>query len=715
MTTQESLPPPPQDREEILEIVGPRRARIYATVRQVLDDFERVARWEQLYYPPVEVEEFLRVQTGILELIEEIPYRISEMSVTVLAEAFADLLRTFPETVVDDMTRHMVAVLLDPSAARDATRSTRQLACEAVARFPDSALPEAQKALLRWMIDRHAPEPAPEPAPELSDETYEEAIRSFPEEVLDSSMRQILTDVPFYFEGIHAMTTGDVAKLRQRIELFRNAEAAGLTAQERVFTCEISADLKGKYTSAIMGAAANLVAEGHWNGAEVEPVLFPEKAEEFARNEQLVETLRQVLESIRRLSEEVPLIELVACWETRRRIDRYALTHLYGFLGNIGKLMKESSRRALYSGDYHQIQLREHRLGTRINELNMLHSKTWEVLDDTDPNIQDAYPQMVDKAVELAAIVDVELLKKMIGEDSVRLLLQIVSIEGGKRRELDVRLGHEQASSYRTPQSLALRQRLPERQHALVELLYDEDLYTFLELLLGSVLKRASFTVRQRHHPAGGESGAAGGPAADATPEAYVRFDDLSVLDGEARPAAAAAGTPAAGTPAAGTPAAGQRKDDRAKLAALETLRESLEEITSIANPHRKSFDLVHRLLTQKGMIPPAMVQSILPFLDSLTDRLVPELTAVSAQGDIPITYQSELMQYCRDLSRRDLTPLAMKTDVLNYIEGLQRLLGDIEAITLEMIDARGPARRAAAPEGEVLSGVDDFLSPSDS
>lgn len=693
--TLKNLPPPPQDREEVLDIVGPRRSRVYDTVRQILDEFEQVARWEQLYYPPTEIAEFLRVQSGILELIEEIPYRISEMSVTILSEAFADLLRALPSAQVDDSTRQMIAALLEPSAARSATRSTRQIANEAIDSLPGSALPADQKVLLKWMIDRHAPEPSLE----LTEEAYEGAIRAFPEDVLDSSMKQILGNVQFYFEGIHAMTTGDIAKLQQRIEFFRTADGAGLSAQERVFTCEISADLKGKYSSAIMGAAANLIGEGRWNGAEVEPVLFPEKAAEFARNEQLVETLKEVLESIRRLSEEVPLIDLVACWEGRRRVDRYALTHLYGFLGNIGKLMKESSRRALYSGDYHQVQLRENRMSNRINELNMLHTRTWEVLDDTDPNIQDAYPKMVDKAVELAAIVDVELLKKMIGDTSVRLLLEIVSIEGEKRRELDVRLGHEQDADYRTPESIALRQRLPERQHGLVELLYDEDLHTFLELLLGSVQKRASFSIRQRPEAAGEEPAAAGvAAAAEERPEPAMSFKDLSVLDRE---------PPAAVEAQSG---AGKRQDENAKLAVLETLRSSLEEITSVANPHRKSFDLVHRLLTQKGMIPPSMLQSILPFLESLTDRLVPELTEVSAQGDIPITYQSELMQYCRDLARRDLTPLAMKTDVLNNMEGLQRLLADIEAITLEMIDARS---QAAGSKSGALSSVDDFLSPT--
>lgn len=90
MTTFKNLPPPPPSREEILAGVGSQRIQIYQTVRQILDDLEVVARWEQLYYPPTELEDFLRLQTSLLALIEEIPYRISEMSVHILEEAFRE-------------------------------------------------------------------------------------------------------------------------------------------------------------------------------------------------------------------------------------------------------------------------------------------------------------------------------------------------------------------------------------------------------------------------------------------------------------------------------------------------------------------------------------------------------------------------------------------------------------------------------------------------
>ena len=63
------------------------------------------------------------------------------------------------------------------------------------------------------------------------------------------------------------------------------------TAAEGTHLCEIAADLKGKYASAMMGAAASLVGQGLYNGVELEPVLFLEKAEEFHSARELVERL----------------------------------------------------------------------------------------------------------------------------------------------------------------------------------------------------------------------------------------------------------------------------------------------------------------------------------------------------------------------------------------------------------------------------------------
>ncbi len=707
-----SLPPPPPSREEILSAAGPQRALIYHTVRRILDDFEEVARWEVLYYPPTEVGEFLRLQTGLVALIEDIPYRVSEMSVSILCDAFKALLGDPSQTLLDLETRQMILGLLEPDAARMVTRSTQRIAMEAIDSFPETVLAEPQKPLLKWMIARHSQESATE----LSERAFDAAVGAFPKRILDDSMQQILSNMQFYFDGIHAMTGGDLEKLQARIEFFQTAAAANLSAQERVFTCEISADLKGKYTSAIMGAAANLVAEGYWNGADIEPVLFPEKADEFARNELLVKTLVEVIESIKRLPEEVPLIDLVARWEIGQRVDRYALPHLFGFLGNLGKLMKESSRRALYSGDYHQIQLREHRLSNRINELNMLHNSSWDVIKEDDASVADGYPQMVDKAVELAAILDVELLKKLIGDEAVKLLLHVVSIEGLKRKELEVRLGHEQEKDYSTEASSALRKKLPERQQTLIPLLYDEDLQTFLELLLGSVMKRASFSLKRREAtPAATapEPAAATVVAPAVAPEEVIEsvgFEELSLPGLDALSEPERVPPPGVAPSESPDPPQLQAIPDEAseKLAMTEKLRGSLRRLASSSNPDRKSFDLVHRLLSNKGMIPPSMLQSILPFLEGLTDALVPQMAALSAKGELSITFQSDLMQYCRDLSRRDLTPREMKNEVLTNMDGLLRLLSDIDAAMVELVDAYAPA--GESPDSEDYS--DDFLTP---
>lgn len=679
------MPPAPESRDEILATAGPRRAAVYHMVRGILDSFEGVARWEDLYYPPTEVEEFLRIQRSLLSVIDEIPYRVWALTIELLEGVVRDLVEFLPSANLDEEERRSLIGLMDADALAASGPEARESARRCVESLPLDVVNPSIKQLIRWLLDRHEPDAA-----ELSGEVFDEALESLPEEVLSSASRELVGNLQFYFDGIHTMTAGDVEKLLGQIQLFETGRAG--SAQDRVFTCEIAADLKGKYSSAIMGAAANLVAEGHWNGAEVEPVLFPEKAEEFERNELLVETLKEVLESIKNVPNEVNLVEIVEAWNEGRRVDRYALSHLYGFLGSVGKLMKESSRRALYSGDYHQIQLRESRLSARVNELNMLHNRTWEVLHEDDPSIADCYPQMVDKTIQLAAVLDVELLKKLVGSDMVQRILGIVSIEGEKRRSGEIRDGEDHEVDFFLPETQALREEVPRRLRPLIPLLHDEDLQTFLELLTGSVLKRASFAVQQRRKEA-----LARAEEEARTEEAagdLIEVDTLDGLDLEILP------EPEVDEPArrAGPsflddePAGGAEEAQEAaeKLVALEKLQGLLQMLLSGSNTHRKSFDLVHQLVTRKGMIPPTMLRSMLPFLEDLTDRLVPQLTAVSSQGAIPITFQSELTQYCRTLTRRDLTPMEIKTTLVSQMEGLLRLLADLEAETQAMIDTYG-------------------------
>ncbi len=333
---------------------------------------------------------------------------------------------------------------------------------------------------------------------------------------MDEATRDLVGNADFYFYGIGVSVASELQKLRAKLDAFK-AGANTLSPVERTFTCEISADLKGKYTSSIMGAAASLIAEGLWNGVEIEPILFPEKAKEFDRNEKLVTNLSRVTETIQHFLDQVPLAELVTSWRQQRRVDQYALAPLYSLLGDLGKLMQVSSRRALYSGDYHQIRSREVLLSARINELTSLHSMTWKTHAEADRTGDGVYAVMIEKALELAAILDLEILKEVIGGSAVKDLFFIVTME---KEDDAAGRGDDQA------RRAARRQRIPQELHSLIPLLYDEDLKTFLDLLLGSVLKRASLTVqRQSPEPAPALEPAAAVPAAADLPAGREALD----------------------------------------------------------------------------------------------------------------------------------------------------------------------------------------------
>lgn len=324
---------------------------------------------------------------------------------------------------------------------------------------------------------------------------------SFLLEGMDPEAEQVLGDAEFFFGAIHDSVSPDIQKLRSKLRaLSATSGAIALTTAERAFTCEISADLKGKYTSSIMGAAATLIASGLWNGVEIEPILFPEKREEFQRNELLVETLQEVVSNISNLLEELPLAHLVKVWESGQRVDQYALTTLYSFLGNLGKLMKGKCRRALYSGDYHQIQKRESLLSSRINELTTLHHVTWgTVPEEAVGGSASVYPRMILKATELAAILDLDILRKIIGNELVQEILSIVTVEKEKQKADN----RDNPYAAVEPKPSPLRDKLPPQLVSLVPLLYDEDLQKFLTLLLGSVRKRASLEVSRQRERAG--------------------------------------------------------------------------------------------------------------------------------------------------------------------------------------------------------------------
>jgi len=90
------------------------------------------------------------------------------------------------------------------------------------------------------------------------------------EEEAGEADAELVGDAEFFFEGIHGNVTPDIAKLRSKVKAMSvTAGSISLSADERAFTCEITADLKGKYCSSIMGAAATLIAGERWRGGEI--------------------------------------------------------------------------------------------------------------------------------------------------------------------------------------------------------------------------------------------------------------------------------------------------------------------------------------------------------------------------------------------------------------------------------------------------------------
>src|SRR5687768_18602543 len=80
----------------------------------------------------------------------------------------------------------------------------------------------------------------------------------------DDETRQTLEDAEFYFSGIHSMCAHDVRRLRALLEPFTQPGVEPPPPAQRNFVCEVAADVKGKYASALMGATASIVAEGSW-------------------------------------------------------------------------------------------------------------------------------------------------------------------------------------------------------------------------------------------------------------------------------------------------------------------------------------------------------------------------------------------------------------------------------------------------------------------
>jgi hypothetical protein len=465
-------------------------------------------------------------------------------------------------------------------------------------------------------------------------------------------------EISFLFHGIHRMVAHDLKRLGSSLETIRNrGPAAPTLLADGQRLCELAADLKGKYASSLMGAAASVLGEGEGVGVELEPILFPEKAEEFRCTRELVGALREAVTAIRQLPGQLPFAEIVERWRQGRRIDQYALADLPSLRGKIGQLLKERSRRALYSGDYHQISRREVLLSARINELERLHQQTWAVYSPGGPpDLSPVFARLVELALEVAAVLDVNILKGILGEKKVNGLRGRAAAVAGKTPPPagpGVGQGGEGAG-----------------QEPLVPLLAEDDLRIFFEMLLTAVQRRASLTVRETVEPPVPVPPARQAPK----PQPVVAPPPLS----SPSPRIAPAGP----VPAAVRPAAPVRRepavDPRVVLARIHTL---LLDLQAPTNAHWSSFRMTQRLLEKHSRIPVAMFHAVNPFLQDVLYRLVPDLQRIVPCQGITEEAVARLETVCRELCEGDPEPAQFVDEVPRKLERILRFLEALRSI----------------------------------
>ena len=510
-----------------------------------------------------------------------------------------------------------------------------------------------------------------------------------PEGESEDETRSALEEAEFFFRGIEVMVNRDVQRLRQRLDgVQRFGAETAVSQRERVYLSELTSELKGKYSSALMGAAASLVGEGRWSGVEAEELLFPEKRAEHRRNRELLETLELVLQETRSIGERVELTKLRERWLAGERNDQYALTDLVAFRGVLGQLLKRRRRRALYSGDYHELQRRERRLMGLLSEMETLHQRTWSASGSS--HLEAVCPRLGALCLEVGALVDVSLLKEMIGETLVADLRALVVLERERQKDS----GSEALDE-------SQRDALPREQRAVVAVLHDDDLMTFLQFLLGSVRKRSSFATVEGEKPQVSEGEALEAadlppsvepfqPSSELAPEPFLD-SEVELLPGlELEPLPEAEPEPVLEMemememdPPPDTGPASLPNEETLELApamakthtlptepplvaseerriAVAEMHQLLVEVQSPRHPERRSLDLLKRLLAKHSRVPPSMLQGSNSYFFDLLNRLVPELERASGFGVVPAEARYQLVEYCTVLCRGDLTPSDM-------------------------------------------------------
>lgn len=497
---------------------------------------------------------------------------------------------------------------------------------------------------------------------------YLEVTRSIPhrvEAVLrtsgdppDEEGEAAIEEARFYFRRIQRMVDPEVAALETRLETLGEASRGRRVDQSSLDrTAELTVDLKGKHTSALMGAAASLVAEGRWDGVGTGFILFPEKEEERDRSRRLLEAVHDVVHRIRDLPYQVDFLTFYERWSNNQRVEKHALAELPALGSHVGKLLQADLRRALYSGDFQAIQLRSEALGRLGLEMESLHRGTWGATQRADGSGADdaTYERMKNHLMEIAAVVDLELLEILLGRGAVRELSEAADLPADEV----------------SPEELAA---IPADRHHLLPWFRIPDLLRFLEVLKVNIQRRAGLEEEPKAPPDDVEA-----PAPEVSRPAALEIPAPPTLEFPSLPSE---GDLAAVTQSHETGRPLEELSDTGRIEVTERLALLLDELRSPANRDWQTVQMFHRLLSKHRQVPPALMEGIQAFVYQVTNDLVPLIETAASFGALPSVTGARLMSLCVELSRTDLSVEDMTDRIPRALDRFTRLLDAVSAAT---------------------------------
>ncbi|MEM8994388.1 MAG: hypothetical protein AAGF23_06295, partial [Acidobacteriota bacterium] len=137
---------------------------------------------------------------------------------------------------------------------------------------------------------------------------------------------------------------------------------------------------------------------------------------------------------------------------------------------------------------------------------------------------------------------------------------------------------------------------------------------------------------------------------------------------------------------AAGASPVGADADRQQLLGLLGDLEVLINRMTASSSSHHKSFLMIHRLLKRGRAIPPAMVQSMQPYLFDLMNELLPKLHEGPLEADFG-DYANRLIQDCQLLCQLNFSGDELKTHVAPAMQSIVDLLDDLRRLISRRLD----------------------------